>query len=107
MLGLSMAAALGALVLNVFELQLPGRSVLAVLSLFSVPGIPLAFALPLNNFHVQLVIGPALSLALVLIVTTAQVESGGWSPLATQACFAVIGLLATGFAVRGRWAVDR
>jgi hypothetical protein len=99
---LSMAAALGALALNAFDLSLPGRPLLAVVSLFSVPGIPLAFALPISNFHVQLVIGLALSLAAVLIVTTIQVESGAWSPLLTQLSLAVIGSLATVFVLRGR-----
>lgn len=106
-LGLSMAAALGALALNVFDLDPPGRAVLAVVSLFAVPGIPIAFALPLKDFHVRLVIGPALSLAAVLVVTTIQVQAHAWSPLATQTSFAGIGLLATFFAVRSAWPVAR
>jgi hypothetical protein len=99
-LSAALTVAIGALLLNVLDLDVPGRALLAVVSLLTVPGIPLVLALPIRNFQVQIVLGIALSLAFALIVSTTQLQAGLWSPLATQLILLVIGLTAAAFASR-------
>jgi len=98
-LSTALTVAIGALLLNVLDLDVPGRALLAVVSLLTVPGIPLVLALPIRNFQVQ-ILGIALSLAFALIVSTTQLQAGLWSPLATQLILLVIGLTAAAFASR-------
>jgi len=100
-LALVMIAAIVALLLNVLALDVPGRSLLAIVSVLTVPGLPIALALPIPSRHVQFVLGIALSLAGLLIISTIQLLSGAWSPLAAQLILVMIGLIATVFAARG------
>ena len=92
---LAMVIATGALLLNLFDLHVPGRSLLAVVSLLGVPGIPVAMALPISQLQVQFVLGVSLSVTAVLLVSLVQLELGAWSPLATQLVLFGIGLAAT------------
>jgi hypothetical protein len=95
---LAMVVATGALLLNIFDLNIPGRSLLAVVSLLGVPGIPVAMAMPISQLEVQFVLGVSLSVTAVLLVSLVQLELNAWSPLATQLVLFGIGLTATALA---------
>jgi len=92
---LAMVIATGALLLHLFDLHVPGRTLLAVVSLLAVPGIPVAMALPISQLQVQFVLGVSLSVTAVLLVSLVQLELDAWSPLATQLVLFGIGLAAT------------
>lgn len=92
---LTMAVAALVLLLDVTELGVPGRGLLTTLSLLTVPGVPLALALRIPDLTVQLILGVALSLAIVLLVATVQVTTGLWSPTAAHAFLLAIGTAAS------------
>jgi hypothetical protein len=99
---LVLVVAAGALLISGLDGDVPGRGLLALLSLMTVPGIPLGLALPISERPVQLVAGTALGMAVLLLVSVAQLLTGTWSPVGAQLILLAIGLAATFFIIRPR-----
>lgn len=98
-----LAAAVVALAVPVVaavDADLPGRGLLAVLFVLTVPGVPLASLLRLPGKLLPAALAVALSLATALLLATAGLAAGWWSPVGWATVTAAIGLLATAWALR-------
>jgi hypothetical protein len=77
------------------DLALPGRTVLVVLFVLTVPGVPLASLLRLPSALLATALSVALSIAVALLVATVALAAGWWSPLGWATAVAAVGLAAT------------
>ncbi|MGK5172112.1 serine/threonine protein kinase [Geodermatophilus sp. CPCC 205761] len=97
-----LAAALVAVatpVVAALDVDVPGRPVLAVLFVLTVPGVPLAALLRLPGKLLPAALAVALSIATALLLATAGLGTGWWSPLGWAAGSSAVGLVATAWAL--------
>jgi hypothetical protein len=84
------------------DLRFPGRSVLALAFLLTIPGVPLVALLRLPDVTLRLSLAVAGSMAASLVLSTASLVAGWWHPLAATCLLSVVGLSALPFAARLR-----
>jgi hypothetical protein len=102
MLGVVALIAIGSLAVTVTDVHFPGRALLAVAFAATVPGIPIVATFRIPSREVQFVLGVALSLALGLLTSFVELETGAWSPIAAQVMLTALGLTASMLALIGR-----
>ncbi|MFW3172991.1 serine/threonine protein kinase [Geodermatophilus sp. CPCC 206100] len=98
-----LAAALVAVatpVVAALDVDVPGRGLLAVLFVLTVPGVPLASLLRLPGRLLPAALAVALSISTHLLLATAGLGAGWWSPLGWTAVSAAVGVAATAWALR-------
>ncbi|MGY1856577.1 serine/threonine protein kinase [Modestobacter sp. SYSU DS0290] len=82
------------------DLAFPGRTLLAVAFVLTVPGVPLAVLLRVPDRLLRGSLAGALSVAVTLLTATLQVVTGWWSPVGFAAGTAAVSLAATVVALR-------
>jgi hypothetical protein len=91
----AVVVALAVPVISASGSELPGRPVLGLLYVLAVPGVAVAALLRLPGRLASFVLAVAVSLAALLLVATAQLVAGLWSPIGTQVLLSGIAVLAT------------
>lgn len=97
-----LAAALVAVVtplVAAVDLDVPGRPVLAVLFVLSVPGVPLAWLLRLPSTLLRVALAIALSISTALLLATVGLAVGWFSPLGWTSISSGVALVATALAL--------
>ncbi len=79
LLAFSVVIAVAIVVVNLAGLELPGRAVLATLTIIFGPGIPGAILLRLPSQLIELVIGISVSISAAMLLSTALVEAHAFS----------------------------
>jgi hypothetical protein len=87
-------------VVAALDADFPGRGLLAVLFVLTVPGVPLASLLRLPGRLLPAALAVALSISTHLLLATAGLGAGWWSPLGWTAVSAAVGLVAAALALR-------
>ncbi len=97
-LGLSALVAMLLPTLVVGGIDPPGRAVLAVLFVVSVPGVPVAIALCVPDRRITTILAVALSLTTTLLAGALAGVTGYWSPTGAAVVIGALGVVATGVA---------
>ncbi|TWH75330.1 serine/threonine protein kinase [Modestobacter roseus] len=82
------------------DLAVPGRALLALAFVLTVPGVPLAVLLRVPDRLLRGALAVALSVAVTLLTAALQVVTGWWSPVGFAVGTAAVSLVATVVALR-------
>lgn len=99
-LGAGVALAVAVPTATALGLDFPGRALLALVFLLAVPGVPLVSLLRIPDALLAGSLAGAVSIGVTLLMSTAAVVSGAWSPSAWSAGLAVVHLGITAVALR-------